>query len=579
MTNIDRVDLNEFVFDHDLTLAILLANADGKVYHRYGGRTAISPMNMGSLVALMKEGLRTHGDYPPPGRAPVKRDPLYLADLVQQRLKGRINPVFGCYHCHYAREAQQYLSLEAGTWTPDQYWIYPSTKRIGIEVDQAEQNRVTKILAKSPAQGAGIRAGDVVERLGEARVLTKYDMQWVLNDRARNARALPFVVRRAGKEVRGSLKLKPQWKVGDPADYAWRVRNVYTQHMVKFLPAPGFVGERLTSPELRTLGFSQSRFALRIDQLNYGTHLAGIRVGDVILAAGGKSDFETDRDFYAWCESLRSAGRDIRMEVFRDGAKMNIMVPLASLNYSRVESAPKAVLGFILQQLSGGAGLRVGNVTDGCGAERAGVRLGDRIVEVEGQKVESVRAVRTILNSKSPGDLLKVEVTRDGQTLQFGFVLGGEAERRSEVARLTDPVERNGQVVTCEVRIALAPDEHVYSMHRKGFGVPTQLVFRGRGYEMLGETEEPEPIERESMPGEDSMWLLEGEVVLRQRIRVTEAARFQLLLQVYAQVCDAERCHEFRAVLGSDGTDGKFTEYRGPFEQQPLVRGRKKSGP
>ena len=571
VTNVNRIDLNEFAFDHDLTLALVLAHPDGTVYHRYGGRANLSPMNMGTLVALMKEALETHRDYSRHPDPPRAKPPFLLEDLVQRRLRGTIQPVFGCYHCHYAREARQYLALEAGEWTPDQYWIFPVPERLGLVLNQRDQNRVERVLPRSPAMQAGIEVGDELESLAGRRILTKYDVQWVLHERSSTAGRLAFVARRKGRPIEGEFVLAPQWKVGDPGEHAWRVRNVYTEHMAKFLPSPGFTGTRLEAAELAKCGLDEKAFALKIDHLNYGTHKAGIRLGDIVLAAGGKNDFVTERDFYAWCESLRSAGRDIRMEVLRQESRMNIMVPLSLLNYSRVERAPKAVLGFIVQQLSGSAGLRVGHVSDGCSAERAGLLHGDRIVKVEGTVTRTTEGITAILNAKSPGDLLTIDVLREGAPLQFGFVLGGEEELPSDVARLSEPVNRTGQVLRCLVSIKLPEGKHVYSMHRKGFGIPTHLVFRGRGYELLGPAEEPDP-KRLSVPGmPEDMWILEGRVEFVQRLRVTDAQRFQLLLQVYAQVCDESSCHEFRAVLGSDGSDGTFKEYRGPFERQPRI--------
>ncbi len=52
VTNINEVDLNTFTFDHDLTMAVVLAHPDGTVYHRYGGRADLSPMSMDGLVEM-----------------------------------------------------------------------------------------------------------------------------------------------------------------------------------------------------------------------------------------------------------------------------------------------------------------------------------------------------------------------------------------------------------------------------------------------------------------------------------------------------------------------------------------------
>ena len=117
------------------------------------------------------------------------------------------------------------------------------------------------------------------------------------------------------------MNLEPQWKVGDPEDYAWRVRNVYTQHMRKFLPAPGFIGKALSAAELTALRVPGRKFGLRVSQLNAGAHRAGMRAGDVVVSAGGRSHFTDVREFHAWCESLRVAGRDIRMQLLRQGCR------------------------------------------------------------------------------------------------------------------------------------------------------------------------------------------------------------------------------------------------------------------
>jgi membrane-associated protease RseP (regulator of RpoE activity) len=570
VTNINKVDLNTYRFDHDLTMAIVLANSDGTVYHRYGGRADLSPMSMEGLVGIMKDGVVTHREYQKHPSPPEALPPLYLPELASDQLQGRIAPMFGCFHCHYAREARQYLTLEAGEWTPDQYWIFPEPKRIGIVMDQRQQSMVRSVLPDSPAAAAGITVGDQLVKLDGKRVLTKYDIQWILDQREDKAGAMSFAVLRDGRPVDGKLVLEDGWKVGDPADYSWRVRNVYTEHMIKFLPAPGFVGDQLTEAGLKSLGLANGTFALKISELNQGTHLAGVRRGDVVVSAGGRSDFDSPREFYECCELLRRSGRDLQLRLIRQGSELGLMVSQSHLNYSKVEKAPRAALGFIVQQLPGSDGLRVGHVSDACSAERAGVMIGDRIVALDGQPVTHSPELFAVLDNKSPGEMLTIDLTRDGNPLQIGFVLAGEEERKSKVARLSGAVTHVGQKLTCHVSIKLPEDKHIYSMHRGGVGVPTQLEFRGRGYKLLGPTVEPEP-RMLAEGGLDPAWILDGEVELKQTIEVLDPASFQLLLQVYAQVCDESRCHEFRAMIGNDGSGETFSEFRGRFENQPEV--------
>ncbi|MDA0767990.1 MAG: PDZ domain-containing protein [Verrucomicrobia bacterium] len=549
-------------------MAVLLANPDGTVYHRYGGRSGLSPMSMEGLVDLMKSGLQSHTDYLRHPSPPAQKPPLYLPQLANEQLQARIAPMFGCFHCHYAREAEQYLALEAGTWTPDQFWIFPEPKRLGLEMNQVQQAVVQAVLPDSPATKAGLKPGDHLQTLNGTPVLTKYDIQWILNQLEDKTQPLPFTLFRDNKPIAGHLQLGETWKVGDPADYAWRVRNVYTEHMSKFLPAPGFTGDLLTPAELESNALPANSFALHITQLNYGTHLAGVRRGDIVLSADNKTNFATTRDFYAFCESLRRSGRDLRLRLLRQGEQLSLMVSQSHLNYSRVEKAPRAVLGFIVQQLPGTDGLRVGNVNDGCGAELAGVKVGDRIVALDYTRLTEAQALRTLLDNKTPGELITLDVTRDGRALQMGFMLSGEDKSRSEIARLTAKPTRPGQRITALLTIKLPHDKHIYSMHRRSLGVPTQLEFRGKGFKLIGPTEEPPPKKFD----EDSVapsWILDGEVQLKQILEVTNPDDFQLLIQIYAQVCDEQHCHEFRAVVENDGTEPFFTDYRGHFDRQP----------
>ncbi len=570
VTNVDRINLSDYVFDYDLTMAILLANADGTVYHRYGGRSHRSPMDMEGLVDLMEKGLVTHREYLNHPEPPEAKPPQFLPQLINEQLRGRIKPVFGCFHCHYAREAQQVLALEAGRWRPNQFWIWPLPERLGLVMDQKRQYRVGQVVPGSPADLGGIRKGDLLDRLGGRRILTKYDIQWILHQREDDAGTLAYAGRRGERQIESLLNLEEGWKVGDPEDYLWRVRNVYTEHMIKFLPAPGFIGRPLSQNERRQWDIAGDEFALMVTQLNNSAHLSGIRPGDVVTGAGYRRSFGTTRDFYAWCEAQRRAGRDLKVHLLRRGKRMNVMMGIEHLNASRVERAPRVKLGFIVQELPGDAGLRVGHVDDGCSAERVGIAWGDRMLRVDEHPVRDMESLAAIMTQKLPGDLISMDLRRGSELHQFSFVLPEEGERLSNLAVLSQPAEKEGQVLDCVVSLRLPPDKHIYSAFHEGLGQPTQLEFRGRGYRLIGGMQEPAAREWRDPSGERHR-VLDGDVELRQRIEVTDAKDFYLLLHVYAQVCDDHSCHEFRAMVASDGTSRRFSEFRGRFEQHPLV--------
>lgn len=570
ITNVDAIDLNVYPFDYDLTLAVVLANADGTVYHRYGGRDRISPMHMDTLVAVLREGLQTHLEYVPHPEPPRPKAPLILRELVNEKLKGRIQPVFGCFHCHYAREAGQYLELETGRWSPDQFWIWPDPDRIGLEMHQTRQFEVLRVVPGSPAARAGLRPGDKLRVLGGAKILTKYDIQRVLDQTPDRAGEIAFTTLRGEQRISGTILLSPGWKIGDPADYQWRVRNVFTEHMRKFLPTPGLIGERLSTDELKALGLPGQGFGLRVLRLNYGTYLAGVREGDAILGAAGRSDFSSVPDFYRRCEELRRSGQDVQLDLLRQGSRMSVRVSLSTMNDTRVEEAPRVALGFIVQELPGDAGLRVGNVIDASGADKTGLLVGDRIVSVDGRVVRTTPELNGILSGKAPGEVLTLQVTREGARLQFGYVLSGAQGHRSQLARLSEKIEHSGQRVTCSIRLEIPRGWHIYSLHRKGIGVPTQLLFRGSGYRLVGPAREPDPVRFET-EGLGPDWILDGSVVFQQTIQVLDPSTFYLVVRVLAQVCDDTSCHEFRAEVSTTGTDASFVEFRGNFDRLPEV--------
>ena len=410
------------------------------------------------------------------------------------------------------------------------------------------------------------RPATKVQTLDGKRILTKYDIQWVLDQSDGGPIKIPYTLLREGNPIDGSFSLEPGWKVGDPKEYSWRVENPFTAHMIKFLPAPGFVGERLGVEELRTLNLPDDQFALRVEKLNYGPYQAGIRVGDVILGAAGVTEFDSTRDFYAWCEQLRREGRDIKIQLRREGHELAMMVSLNYLNYSRMERAPRVQAGFIAQQLTGNAGVRVGHVTEGSSAKNSGIRHGDRIVRFDGEPVETREKLMTLFNQKTPGDLVMLDLVRNGKLLQLSYSLSAENQEGSEVARLEENVTHAGQHLDCIVSIPLLPGRHIYSVHKKSIGLPTEVKFRGLGFRLAGGLIEPLPIKTNQ-----GDWILEGDVELRQPIEITDPETFQMLLEVTAQVCDDRSCHLFHSVLQSREGIG-FSEYDGDFKSlRPVV--------
>ncbi len=70
------------------------------------------------------------------------------------------------------------------------------------------------------------------------------------------------------------------------------------------------------------------------------------------------------------------------------------------------------------------AGLALARVIPGGAADRAGIKGGDILVELESQRIATFDDLRAVILEKSPGDRLKVKVERDGKRMDFDCELG-----------------------------------------------------------------------------------------------------------------------------------------------------------
>ncbi|MCW2995179.1 MAG: hypothetical protein JWQ18_2674 [Conexibacter sp.] len=69
------------------------------------------------------------------------------------------------------------------------------------------------------------------------------------------------------------------------------------------------------------------------------------------------------------------------------------------------------------------SGAEVGSVTTGGPAEDAGLQAGDIVTEIDGQKIDDSTDLSTYVNTKAPGDKIKLTVQRDGQTQKVDVTL------------------------------------------------------------------------------------------------------------------------------------------------------------
>ena len=82
------------------------------------------------------------------------------------------------------------------------------------------------------------------------------------------------------------------------------------------------------------------------------------------------------------------------------------------------------VIGVSLDRRFDGPGAKVSDVTGGGPSEKAGVRVGDVILTLDGRQIDDSTELVVAIRSHAPGDPVKVGLERDGRRIDLTIVLG-----------------------------------------------------------------------------------------------------------------------------------------------------------
>src|SRR5262245_35378335 len=206
------------------------------------------------------------------------------------------------------------------TFTRDLVFTYPAPSAVGLATDPKEQNRVAAVTAGSPADRAGVRAGDVLLSADGQRLLTLGDFSRVLELTPKEA-ALPLELRRGDETVKATLKLSGDWR--RTPDPSWRE----SLHVAG--PGAGFWGAKLKPDERQKLGLPADGLALRVMHI-WGDHArqAGVRNGDVVVEIDGVRKDLTIRQLHGHLQLHRDYGDTITLAVLRDGKRQELTMRL-----------------------------------------------------------------------------------------------------------------------------------------------------------------------------------------------------------------------------------------------------------
>ena len=79
------------------------------------------------------------------------------------------------------------------------------------------------------------------------------------------------------------------------------------------------------------------------------------------------------------------------------------------------------------QSTDGSAGVEVREVFADSAAERSGLRIGDRILSIDGAPVSQIEELAGLVRARQPGDVVELEVVRDGVPITVTATLGQES--------------------------------------------------------------------------------------------------------------------------------------------------------
>lgn len=321
LPSIDGADLNLFEFDFDATYGMFLVNAEEKIYGRYGGRDGKNADNRISTAGLhyaMEAALDAHRRFP---KEPELALPKPEVTRTTSDLRGRPGLGIGgrCTHCHQINEAMNAELVRSGKWTKDNLWRYPYPDNLGLVLEVDRGNVIKTIEANSSAAKAGLRIGDIVQRLNGLPVNSFMDAQFAL-DRAPKTGAIEVIWKREDKVMKAELALFDGWR---RTDISWR------HSLQRHVPAARLSGFELSAKDKEALGLSPKQLAFRQHEVVHSQAKdVGIQGGDIVIGVDDKKLEMSESDFIYYIRQNYVRGDTIKINVIRGKERLSFAMTL-----------------------------------------------------------------------------------------------------------------------------------------------------------------------------------------------------------------------------------------------------------
>lgn len=330
---------------------------------------------------------------------------------------------------------------------------------------QPDGLEVVRVVDGSPAAAAGVQAGDRVLALDGARVFEADDLGRALEPLAPGS---PVTLRvRRGEEVRDVRLVLDRGETpvvarAEPAESPAR-----RQPRAEPQPQPRAEPQRPATPRA-SLGVRTSNRpggGVQIVEVTPGgaAARAGVVAGDVLVGLGGQR-VSTLLDLRRVLDASRP-GERVALKVERDGKALELTAVLDAVGQPPAVQAPVRAPGFLgvyLNAAAAGSKAQVDGCAPGSPAEKAGLRPGDVIVQIDERPIGNAEQLAAALRSLAAGARIRVRIVRDGATLERQVVLA-EAPAAAPAPAPSRPtpappawlgaalVARDGRVVVDEV--------------------------------------------------------------------------------------------------------------------------------
>ncbi|MBT1071238.1 Do family serine endopeptidase [Pelotalea chapellei] len=200
----------------------------------------------------------------------------------------------------------------------------------------------------------------------------------------------------------------------------------------------GYLGVRFQplTPELaKSFGLESEKGALIASvEKDTPAEKAGLKTGDIILEYDGRRIIDGNElpRFVAGTP----INKKVKLVIFREGKKQDVFVTVGKLKDGEIAAAvPNSgsgdgdKIGITVQELSKeladrmgmkeSKGLIVTEVKPGSSAEEAGVATGSIIIEVNGQRPETLESFRSLLAALKKGDLVRLLLKRQDGSIHY----------------------------------------------------------------------------------------------------------------------------------------------------------------